>query len=320
MGFFSKIGGFFKKNWKTILGITASIVAVVAAPYIAPLIAGSSFLAGASAGVQALVGAAGTAAIGAGVGAGSAALMGQNPWLGAGLGALGGFTAGGGFGAAAGLLGAGSAAAAPAAAAPAAGLPTTFGASVAPSQAVAASTSVTAALGDSLAKAVTPQNLMKLATVMFGKDMSQLTEQEKKALREQAELAATNRGLFDKRLEEAYRMIQQGTPNPEVAFANTQMQTERSVNELTRGRPVAEQKYVERKGQIEGARLGAAAVNQDRVASTNIRLAGLQSLPGGAPAGAASMGLPIDEARQQRIAAQQEQQYKMFGDIYGSIA
>jgi len=298
--------------------IAIGIVAAIAIPFVAPMIAGAIGLSATLGGIlgsTALGTSVGSALVGAGLGAASSAATGQNPLLGAAIGGVGGFGGGGGFsglfGAGAGTAGAAGTSAAASAPAPVVGAgalaPVPAAAAVgAPMQlagaAAPAATGVSlSSLGSSLASSINPSNLAQLALVMYGtSDTGQLDAARKAALQEAAQAAATNQELFQQRVEAARRVSQLGTPNPEQAFAQTEMGVQRRLAEVQRGAPLERQQEAGRRAAIEGTRLGVFAANQENARANQATAAASSMLPTAAPLGAAGMSLPVYEAMQRR--------------------
>ena len=299
------------KGLKGVLGAVAAILIPFAAPFIAGAI-GISGAVGGLLGSTALGSTVGSALVGAGLGAGTAAVTGQNVGMGAlfgGLGGgLGGFTQSGGFSSLfGGGAGTGASAAVPTGgeglvggAGTAATVPTAAGAPMQLAGAAtggAAAASPIASIGQSIASfGINPSTLASLALTMFNKPPEGLTAAEQAAVQETAQLAAQDQALFRQRVEQARAMINQGTPNPEQAFANVAMQVERQAKEATRGGT----EFDERRAAIDRQRLGAGAVAQEATRATQARAVGLQALPGQAPLGEASRTLPIYAAAQRR--------------------
>jgi hypothetical protein len=333
---FKSVGKFVKKNWKTILGVAAAVAIPFAAPAIGGLLAGSAFLSSVAPGVASFLGGSlGSGLIGAGLGAGAAALTGQNPLLGAALGGVGGFAgAAGGLGGMFGGIGGGAAPAGSAAFVPATGgLIDIGGATVNAATGLAAGgaaatggltgglTGTLGSIGSALAanpKAIGA--LGQLAMVMFNKDMTELTPEEEAQLKEVAEQAATNRGLFNQQVEEARRMIQSGTPNPEQAYANARFSADAQLDEARRGIPVGLQEAAERKGAIESTKAGLQNVALDYASSMDRRRAGVQAMPDGAPTGYAQLAMPTYNSMYERQNDYDEQMSKAVGNLFGSLA
>lgn len=303
------------KGLKVAIGVVAAIAIPFAAPMIAGAIAGSALFAGTALGGF-LAGAGGSALVGAGLGAASAAATGRNPLLGAALGGLGGFAGGGGF---SGLFGTGAGAGTGAASVPvatggeglvggaavgttvptaastvAADLPTQLAgattAAGAPAQLAGGLAGATApagaslsSLGSSLASAVNPSNLAQLSAVMYNvSNYNQLDAPRQAALREAAELAATNRGLFEQRVNAAREMMQRAQANPQQAFAQTEMTVQRRLRDATGAEPGAE-----RKAAIEGTRLGVLAAEREQDRARGAMSSAAAMLPTQAPQGSA---------------------------------
>lgn len=154
--------------------------------------------------------------------------------------------------------------------------------------------------GRAVGSLLTPSGIAsvgQLAMTMYNRPPQDLTPEERNYVNETAELAGTNRALFEERVSAARRLLQQGTPNPEQAFAQTQMGVERRFREAGLRSPEEA-----RRAQIEGARLGAAAVSGENVRAAGVTQAGLTSMPTTAPVGAATLALPAyrDVERRQR--------------------
>ncbi|MEN6644315.1 MAG: hypothetical protein ABFE08_17890 [Armatimonadia bacterium] len=328
------VGKSVKKNWKTILGVAAAVAIPFAAPAIGGLLAGSAFLSSVAPGVAAFLGSGlGSAAIGAGLGGLAAGATGQNPLLGAALGGLGGYA-----GAAAGLGnmfgGIGSGAAGAAAPAGASFVPATGGildiggATVNAATGLAAGGAAAAPAGISIGSIATklatnPQSLgalAQLATVMFNKDMTELTPEEEAQLQEVAAQAATNRALFEQKVTEARKVVQAGTPNPEQAYANARMQAEAQSDEQIRGMPAGLQEAADRKVAIEGAKLGTQGAAVDYVQAMNTRQVGLNMMPDEAPTGYNQLAMPTYNSLYERQNDYNEQMSKAVGNLFGSLA
>lgn len=336
------VGKFVKKNWKVLVGVAAAVAIPFVAPAIGGFLAASPFLLSVAPGVASFLGGSfGSALIGSGLGALTAGATGQNPLLGAALGGVGGYAGsamglgglfgGGGLGAAG--AGAGSASVVPTSAAPpAAGLINIGGVTATGGGIPIGATSVGAGAGGGLsgtlssigsALAANPQSLgalSQLAMVAFGKDMSELTDEEKAQLKEMAAQAATNRGLFNKRVEEANRIIQAGTPNPEQAYANARFSVENQMAEQRRGMPAGLQEAAGRKAAIEGAKLGAQGAAVDYAQAMNTRQVGLNMLPQDAPTGYNQLAMGTYNSKYEREKDQQEQLSKAVGNLFGSFA
>lgn len=320
------VGKFIKKNWKTIVGVAAAVAIPFVAPAIGGLLAASPFLASVAPGVASFLGGSfGSGLIGAGLGAGAAAVTGQSPLLGAALGGVGGY-AGGLFGAGS-LLGAptGSAAAIPATGGildigAATGIDASTGLATAASTAASSSASLSSIATQLATNPKSIGALSQLAMVMFNKDMNSLTKEEKARLAEAAQQAATNKALFERTVEEARKVIQMGTPNPEQAYANARMASDAQFNEAQRGMPAGLQEANARKAAIAGTKAGTQGVASDYVQAAAIRKAGVDMLPSMAPEGYAGLALPIYNDLYSRRNDYAEQMNKAVGGLFGSLA
>ena len=300
--------GFLSKVWKGLKKVVGA-VAMIAAPFIAAPIAG---LIGVS-------GTIGTALVGAGIGGLGAAAAGVNPMIGAALGGLGAFAAGGGgaaAGGAGGLFGKGGlfTGAAPGSTASMLG---TAGAAAAP--ATGLTTAAAAGGGLSLGKLA---QYGPLAMAIFGKAPQNLTQEELESLQTNAEIGATERGVFNQRLEGARSLLQQGEARPEQAFAEAQLAAQRGLRETERGATLAGRAGLQdterRRASIEGARIGSAAVTGEQARAAQTKAAGLSALPTSVPTSANELNKKIYEDLYQRRADYSRDLSTAFGNIAGN--
>ena len=295
--------GFLSKVWKGIKKI-AGAVAMIAAP----------FIAGPIAGMIGVSGALGTALTGAALGGLGAAAAGMNPMIGAALGGLGGFGAagagaGGGGGLFGGLFGGGQAAGA---------------AGVAGAAAPAAGLAAAAPAAGGFLSGLNLGNIAPIAMAMFGKAPQDLTAQERELLKRNMETAATERGVFDERLGAARSLLQAGEANPERAFAEAQMGTQRGLRDVERtaavsGRPGL-QESERRRASIEGARIGTAAVTGEQARAAATTAQGLQALPTSVPTTGEELNMAIYKDLQQRKSDYAKDLAGGFGQMYGNLA
>ena len=314
------------KGVKKILGV----VAAVATPFVAPAIAGAI-------GISSTLG---TAAVGAGLGAATSALSGGNPLMGALTGGLGTFAAGGGFqnlfggsqalvaGQQSGVTGAGLLPSAATATGTAAGVATGL------AGAGAATTGQTV-LQSGIAALTDPSTLARITLLAASGDVTGLSaaEEELVNLRKQElqQIAATNQELFDQQVNAARNFMQmaaQNAPNPQQAFAETKIATERQLAEQTRGLDAGEASLAQRRAAIRGTQTGATAAAAEeargRETQTSLMQAGLRSLPTSAPEGYAGMALPLYEDLAER--ARQARADMVYGvtraapNLFGGIA
>lgn len=295
--------GFLSKVWKGIKKI-AGAVAMIAAP----------FIAGPIAGMIGVSGALGTALTGAALGGLGAAAAGINPMIGATLGGLGGFGAagagaGGGGGLFGGLFGGGQAAGA---------------AGVAGAAAPAAGLAAAAPAAGGFLSGLNLGNIAPIAMAMFGKAPQDLTAQERELLKRNMETAATERGVFDERLGAARSLLQAGEANPERAFAEAQMGTQRGLRDVERtaavsGRPGL-QESERRRASIEGARIGTAAVTGEQARAAQTTAAGLSALPTSVPTTGEELNMAIYKDLQQRKSDYAKDLAGGIGQMYGNLA
>jgi hypothetical protein len=132
---------------------------------------------------------------------------------------------------------------------------------------------------------------------MYNKPPEGLTAAERAYVNETAGLAQTNRAVFDQRLAAARSLLQQGTANPEQAFGQASLGTQRRFREAGLR---SEGDF--RRGEIAGGQAGAAAIPAEYRQALAATQAGLSAMPTTAPAGAATLALPAyrDEERRQR--------------------
>ena len=332
------------KGVKKVLGV----VAAIAIPFVAPGIA-------ATLGVSTTLG---TAAVGAGLGAATSALTGGDPLLGAMTGGLGTFAAGGGFqnmfggsqplvagqqAVGGGLAGPGMTTGTPlyqqagyAAGGAQSLLPPAAGAGAAASGAASAASGAASAASGGLSEFFSqvtqgllnnPAGVTQLAMTVFGRPPQQLTEAEQAQLEELEQMAVDDRELFEQRVRAANEMIQmaaQNAPNPQQAFAETKIATERQLAEQTRGLEAGEAALAQRRAAIRGTQTGAtaAAAEEERGRRTQAGLLqqGYNMLPTSAPQGAAGMSMPIWQSLQDRRDQYYRDLARASGDLFGGIS
>ena len=299
-----------------------AVAAAVAIPFVAPAIATSIST---SIGLSTAIGGAwggtiGGGLVGSALGAGTAALTKQNVLLGA----LGGGAAGaiGGYNQLGNYL-TGAAPALPPGVSPgSAAVAQNINASVAGSgfvpPAYAQPTGLLGRIGEAASRELggnpirTVMSAGQLAYTLYNKPPDQLLPHEQQQVAEMAQLAQTNRELFDQRLVEAQSMIRMGTPKPEEAFGQAQGQVQRGVAESARGRPAGLRTAAERAGTIEATRQGTLAAARDAETAAKTRAAGVAMLPTSAPATSSMMSAPLYEGQERR-------QYEYGKDLAQSI-
>ena len=308
--------GWLSKAWKKIKKVVGA-VAMIAAPFIAGPIA-------AAIGVSGAIGTAITGAVVGGLGAGAA---GVNPAIGAAIGGIGGFISGGGgaglFGGAKavpGMAGGGGATGATGMAGGAAG---GAAAGVAPVATAGLSTAAPSALGKFFG-GLNVGNLAPLAMAMFGKAPQDLTPIEEEALVANAQTSAVEKGVFDEQLAGARSLLQQGEANPERAFADAQMATQRNLRDVERSAGVSErpgmQNSERRRAAIEGARIGTAAVTGEQARAAEATRAGLSSLPTEMPTSGSELNMKIYEDLYKRRSDYAQDLAGGAGQLYDSLS
>ena len=295
--------GFLSKVWRGLKKVVGA-VAMIAAPFIAAPIAGMIGISGTI----------GTALTGAALGGLGAAAAGIDPRIGAALGGLGGFGAAraAGAGGGGGLFGGLFSGAAPGSTASILGT------------APAAGVGGAAAAGGGMFAGLNLGNIAPLAMSMFGKAPQNLTAQERELLKRNMETAAIERGVFDERLGAARSLLQAGEANPERAFAEAQMGTQRGLRDVERtaavsGRPGL-QESERRRASIEGARIGTAAVTGEQARAAQTTAAGLSALPTSVPTTGEELNMAIYRDLQQRKSDYAKDLAGGFGQMYGNIA
>ena len=313
--------GFLSKVWRGLKKV-AGAVAMIAAPFIAAPIAGAIGLSGAL----------GSALTGAAIGGLGAAAAGVNPLVGAALGGLGSFVAapaaggasGGLFGKAGLFSGAAPGSTASILGTTGAGAAGAAGTAAAAAPAAAAGLTAAAPAAGGFFSGLNIGNLAPVAMAMFGKAPQNLTPEEREVVERNAETAATERGVFNERLNVARSLIQAGEANPERAFAEAQMGTQRGLRDVERtaaisGRPGL-QTAERRRAAIEGARVGTAAVTGEQARAAQTKAAGLTALPTDVPTTGAELNMAIYEDLYKRRADYGRDLAGGFGQMYGNIA
>jgi hypothetical protein len=167
-------------------------------------------------------------------------------------------------------------------------------------------------------------NIAPLAMSMFGKAPQDLTAQERELLKRNMETAAIERGVFDERLGAARSLLQAGEANPERAFAEAQMGTQRGLRDVERtaavsGRPGL-QDSERRRASIEGTRIGTAAVTGEQARAAQTTAAGLSALPTSVPTTGEELNMAVYKDLYQRKSDYAKDLAGGFGQMYGNIA
>jgi hypothetical protein len=163
--------------------------------------------------------------------------------------------------------------------------------------------------------------LVDLALTMYNKPPEGLTEEERRAVEETSQLAATNRELFNKRVEQANVAWQTAQANPEQAYGEVATATERNLRERLRKTGGAGQSarraYMERQAAISGAQAGSAAVTGETSRMTKDLASTAGLMPTSAPETAGRATLPLYQAADKRMQLWKEQQSRAIGSLYG---
>ncbi len=307
--------GWGSKIWKGIKKIVG-VAAMIAAPFVAPAIAGAIGISGTI----------GTALTGAAIGGLGASAAGMNPLVGAAIGGLGAFGVAGKAAAtgATGSVGSLFGGAAPGSTASILGTTAKTAAAAAPAAGLSAAGAGLLGGGGVLGTGLTVANLAPLAFAMFGKAPQDLTEVEKQNLIANAETAATERGVFNQRLDAARSLLQQGQANPEQAYATAQLGVQRGLAEANRTAGVSDRPGLQdanrRRAAIEGTRLGTAAVTGENVRAAQTMAAGLAQLPTDVPTSASELNKTVYADLYKRRADFARDMSSASGQMYGNIA
>jgi len=307
--------GWASNIWKGIKKV-AGIAAMIAAPFVAAPIAGAI-------GVSGTIG---TALTGAAIGGLGASAAGVDPRIGMAVGGLGSLAvgmgapaaAGAGGTAASGSLGSLFSGAAPGSTASILGTTGKAAAAAAP-----AAAGLATAGGGLLGTGVTLGQLAPLAFALYGRAPQDLTEVEKQNLIANAETAATERGVFNQRLDAARSVLQQGQANPEQAYATAQLGVQRGLREADRVAGVSERAGLQdanrRRAAIEGSRIGTAAVTGENVRAAQTTAAGLQMLPTNVPTTASELNKTVYEDLYKRRSDFGRDLAGAAGQMYGNL-
>jgi len=333
------------KGIKKVLGIVAAIAIPFAAPMIAGALGASAALAGTGFGTF-LGTAGGSALTGAALGGLSSAATGGDPLRGAIFGGIGGFAGGGGFNnmfggaqtlpgqASTGSLATGQTTGAGLTVGQGGGASLLPGATTTAAQATGAAAGTAGAaggVGGFLSKIGTgilnnPAGMAQLAMTVYGATPQELTPAELANLEELKGLAETNRELFDQKVMQANEMMQmarQQAPNPEQAFAQTKIATERQLAENTRGMGSDEAAYARRQAGIRSSQTGATAAAAEEARGTQAQTQTAQAaygmLPSQAPQGAAGLSMPIWQSLEDRRYDYTRDLARASGDLLGGV-
>jgi hypothetical protein len=158
--------------------------------------------------------------------------------------------------------------------------------------------------------------------------MEGLTEEEKAAVNETAQLARTNQDLFKQRVEQANAVWNAAQANPEKAYAETVSGVQRGLRETQRrygtgayGGTGSERRQagLARAGAIEAERAGSAAVTAETERADREMAAAAGMTPTSAPQGPAASTLTLLQSDDIRKKQYQEQLAKSVGGLFGGV-
>ena len=195
---------------------------------------------------------------------------------------------------------------------------------------------VTTGLTSTITQLTNPDTLLRITTLALAADPDitglSAGEQELVALRkaELQQMATENRALFEAQVANAEALMQaadQQAANPEGAYAETKIRTERQLEEETRGQSADRAAATRRAGLIDSTVTGtiAAASEQERgdAAQMRYRTAANSALPDAAPQGYAGLAMPMyNDLAERRRQAQNDLVYGVgrtlgVGDLTG---
>ena len=194
-----------------------------------------------------------------------------------------------------------------------------------------------AGLTTTIANITSPETLGRLTVLALAEnpDVTGLSAEEAELVQlrkaELQRMASENRALFEQQVLSAQEFMQaagQQGANPEAAYAETKIRTERELAEDTRGLSSDRAASIRRGAQIGSTEAAtvAAAAEQERGSAAQMRLrqAGLSALPTAAPEGYAGLATPLyADLAERRRQAQGDLVYGTsralgLGDIGGS--
>ena len=139
-------------------------------------------------------------------------------------------------------------------------------------------------------------------------------------------ISATNMSLFEQQVMAAQNFLQsaeQQAPNPEQAFAETKIATERQLAEEARGLGREQAAAIQRRGAIRGATVGATAAAAEelrgRADQNRLMQAGLSTLPTAAPEGYAGLALPLYQDLAERRRQQESDSMYLAGQMGNAL-
>jgi len=196
---------------------------------------------------------------------------------------------------------------------------------------------VTTGLTSTITQLTNPDTLLRITTLALAADpdITGLTNEEVQLVElrkaELQRMATENRALFEQQVANAAALMQsaeQQAANPEGAYAETKIRTERDLAEDTRGQSSDRAAATRRAGLIDSTNTAtiAAAAEQERgdAAQMRYRTAANQALPDAAPQGYAGLAMPMySDLAERRRQAQNDLVYGVgsafgVGDLTGS--
>jgi len=167
---------------------------------------------------------------------------------------------------------------------------------------------------DSLTSPSAIAGIGQLALTMYNKPPEGLTAQERAYLNETAEMASTNRATYEERVNAARRLLNQGTPNPEQAYAQGSLSYQRRAREAGLRSPEDM-----RRTMIDATRAGASAVPAEYNRSYEATRAGLAAMPTSVPRGMESYGLEVQRDLERRQREYQASLAQAAGTLVGAF-
>ena len=144
------------------------------------------------------------------------------------------------------------------------------------------------------------QALTMMALSSFGKAPQDLTEQERRAMAEQARRQGIEENVFNQAFEQARMTAQRAVPDSEGAFARQQIASARALEEDVRGASSGQRDAARRRAQLGGLRTAAGATAAEQARA--------DSAAGAASSAFAGLRPPSQSAAEQSLA--------IYGDLY----
>ena len=183
-------------------------------------------------------------------------------------------------------------------------------------------------LANKFIQGIDPGGIADLAMTMYNKPIEGLTEEEKRAVNETANLARTNQDLFKQRVEQANAVWNAAQANPEKAYAEAVSGVQRGIREAQRrygtgayGGTGSERRQagLARAGAIEAERAGSAAAAGETSRAQKDMAAAAGLLPTSGPVGAAAATLPLYGLAQKRQEEYDKELARSVGGLFGGV-